>query len=79
MSEEDAKKAGYRAARKTKEIYERKLIARFITVLFSLSLLSGMAMAQARLLRQSAQDPRRESCAPAADLVDLNTATKDSS
>jgi DNA uptake protein ComE-like DNA-binding protein len=61
----------------------RKLIARVvvrtITALFALSLMSGMAMAQA-----AAKDPKApkaaktaKASAPAADLVDLNTATKD--
>ena len=57
----------------------RKLIARFITVLFSLSLLSGMAMAQAAAApAKDAKAPKTaKAAAPAADLVDLNTATKD--
>jgi len=57
----------------------RKLIARFITVLFSLSLLSGMAMAQAAAAPGKAPKTAKtaKAAAPAADLVDLNTATKD--
>jgi len=57
----------------------RKLIARFITVLFSLSLLGGMAMAQAAAApAKDAKAPKTaKAAAPAADLVDLNTATKD--
>ena len=58
----------------------RKLIARVLTALLALSLLSGMAMAQG-----AADKPAKEKKAakmdkmakPAADLVDLNTATKD--
>src|SRR5882724_13458883 len=57
----------------------RRLIARFITVLFSLSLLGGMAMAQAAAApAKDAKAPKTaKAAAPAADLVDLNTATKD--
>ena len=52
-----------------------KLIARFISALLALSLMSGMAMAQAAA---TAKDPKAaKAAAPAADLVDLNTATKD--
>jgi competence protein ComEA len=53
-----------------------KLIARFISALLALSLMSGMAQAAA-----TAKDPKAaktaKAAAPAADLVDLNTATKD--
>src|SRR5882672_7141098 len=57
----------------------RKLIARFITVLFSLSLLSGMAMAQAAAAPAKAPKTAKtaQAAAPAGELVDLNTATKD--
>jgi len=61
----------------------RKLIARFvtgtITALFALSLISGMAMAQAAAPAKAAKAPKaaKAAPAPAADLVDLNTATKD--
>ena len=58
----------------------RKLIARFITVLFALSLMSGMAMAQAAAApakAPKAAKAAKAAAAPAADLVDLNTATKD--
>jgi DNA uptake protein ComE-like DNA-binding protein len=61
----------------------RKLIARFITALFALSLMSGMAMAQAAAPAKAAKAPKAAKAAkaapaaPAADLVDLNTATKD--
>jgi len=52
-----------------------KLIARFISALLALSLMSGMVMAQAAA---TAKDPKAaKAAAPAADLVDLNTATKD--
>jgi len=58
----------------------RKLIARFITALLALSLMSGMAMAQtAAAPAKAAKAPKaaKAAPAPAADLVDLNTATKD--
>jgi DNA uptake protein ComE-like DNA-binding protein len=60
----------------------RKLIARFITALFALSLLSGMAVAQAAAkpakAAKAAKAPKAaKATAPAADLLDLNTATKD--
>src|SRR5882672_6673555 len=59
----------------------RKLIARFVAALFALSLLSGMAMAQAAAApAKAAKAPKAAKAAktaPAADLVDLNTATKD--
>jgi len=58
-----------------------KLIARFVAALFALSLLSGMAMAQAAAApAKAAKAPKAAKAAktaPAADLVDLNTATKD--
>jgi competence protein ComEA len=54
----------------------RKLIARILSALFALSLMSGMAMAQ-----MDKKDPKAtkdaKATAPAADLLDLNTATKD--
>jgi len=61
----------------------RKLIARLITALFALSLMSGMAMAQAAAKpAKAAKAPKAaktaaKPAAPAADLVDLNSATKD--
>lgn len=58
----------------------RKLIARLITALFALSLMSGMAMAQAapaKAKAPKAAKAAKPAAAPAADLVDLNTATKD--
>jgi competence protein ComEA len=55
-----------------------KLIARFISALLALSLLSGMAMAQAAATAKDPKAPKAaKAAAPAADLVDLNTATKD--
>jgi competence protein ComEA len=55
-----------------------KLIARFISVLLALSLMSGMAMAQAAATAKDPKAPKAaKTAAPAADLVDLNTATKD--
>jgi DNA uptake protein ComE-like DNA-binding protein len=59
----------------------RKLIARFISALLALSLMSGMAMAQAAATAKDPKAPKAaktaKAAAPAADLVDLNTATKD--
>ena len=55
-----------------------KLIARFISALLALSLMSGMAMAQAAATAKDPKAPKAaKAAAPAADLVDLNTATKD--
>jgi competence protein ComEA len=55
-----------------------KLIARFISTLLALSLMSGMAMAQAAATAKDPKAPKTaKTAAPAADLVDLNTATKD--
>ncbi len=60
----------------------RKLITRFVTALFALSLMSGMAMGQAAAAPAKAPKAAKAAkadkmAAPAADLVDLNTATKD--
>jgi DNA uptake protein ComE-like DNA-binding protein len=59
----------------------RKLIARLMTALFALSLMSGMAMSQAAAPTKDPKAPKAaktaKAAAPAADLVDLNTATKD--
>jgi len=61
----------------------RKLIARIITALLALSLMSGMAMAQAAAAEakeKAAKTTKAKAdkmAAPAADLVDLNSATKD--
>ena len=58
----------------------RKLIARVLTALLALSLLSGMAMAQgaaAKPAKEKKAAKMDKMAKPAADLVDLNTATKD--
>ena len=59
----------------------RKLIARFVTALLALSLMSGIAMAQAATPAKDPKAPKAaktaKAAAPAAALVDLNTATKD--
>ncbi len=60
----------------------KNLIARITTALFALSLLSGMALAQATPApAKAAKAPKAaktaKTAAPAADLVDLNSATKD--
>jgi len=55
-----------------------KLITRLISALLALSLMSGMAMAQAAATAKDPKAPKAaKTAAPAADLVDLNTATKD--
>ena len=55
----------------------RKLIARVLTALLALSLFSGMAMAQAAAAKPAKAAKADKMAKPAADLVDLNTATKD--
>jgi DNA uptake protein ComE-like DNA-binding protein len=59
----------------------RKLIARFISALLALSLMSSIAMAQAAATAKDPKAPKAaktaKPAAPTADLVDLNTATKD--
>src|ERR1700692_2736192 len=61
-----------------RRLMKPKLIARFISVLLALSLMSGMAMAQAAATAKDPKAPKAaKTAAPAADLVDLNTATKD--
>ena len=59
----------------------RRLIARFTTALLALSLMTGMAMAQAAAPAKDPKAPKAtkttKATAPAAELVDLNTATKD--
>ena len=63
----------------------RKLIARVLTALLALSLFSGMAMAQGAAAAPAKEKPAKAAkmakadkmAAPAADLVDLNSATKD--
>jgi len=49
----------------------KHFMTRILIVLFALSLLSGMAVAQA------AKTPAKTSTAASADLLDINTATKD--
>ena len=60
---------------------KNNLFARCITAFFALSLMSGMAMAQAAAPAKDPKAPKAakmaKTAAPAADLVDLNTATKD--
>lgn len=63
----------------------RNLIARILTALFALSLMSGMAIAYAAPAKDKAPKAAKAAktaktakpAAPAADLVDLNTATTD--
>jgi competence protein ComEA len=55
----------------------RKLIARVLTALLALSLFSGMAMAQDAAKKPAKAAKADKMAKPAADLVDLNSATKD--
>ena len=58
----------------------RKLIARVLTALLALSLFSGMAMAQgaaAKPAKEKKAAKMDKMAKPAADLVDLNSATKE--
>jgi competence protein ComEA len=48
-----------------------RILSRALAALFALSLISGMAVSQA------AKTPATTTAAPAASLVDINTATKD--
>ena len=48
----------------------KNLIARILVILFALSLTSGMALAQTKTTKAAKS-------APAADLLDINSATKD--
>ena len=52
------------------------LITRILIALFALSLVTGMAAAQAKADKKAAKAPAA-AAAPAADLLDINTATKD--
>lgn len=49
----------------------RKFMTRILVAFFALSLISGMAVAQA------AKKPAKAATAAAADLLDINSATKD--
>ncbi len=51
----------------------KNLIARILVTLFALSLMSGMALAQAKTAKKTA----KAAPAAAADLLDINSATKD--
>ena len=57
----------------------KHVIARFLTALLALSLLGGMAVAQDAAAKpaKAAKTKTAKAAAPAADLVDLNSATKD--
>lgn len=52
----------------------KNLITRILVALFAFSLLSGMALAQAKPAKKSA---KTAAAAPAADLLDINSATKE--
>jgi len=51
----------------------KNLLAKVLVALFALSLTSGMAFAQAKTKKA----PKADTMAPAADLLDINSATKD--
>ena len=51
----------------------KNLLARVLVALFALSLTSGMAFAQAKTKKAD----KATTMAPAADLLDINSATKD--
>src|ERR1700675_2093493 len=52
----------------------KSLITRILIALFALSLISGMALAQDKAAEKPA---KAAAAAPAADLLDINSATKD--
>ena len=52
----------------------KSLITRILIVLFALSLMSGMALAQDKAAKKPA---KAAAATPAADLLDINSATKD--
>lgn len=53
----------------------KNLIARILVALFALSLMSGLAMAQDKAAKKTTKTPAAE--APAGDLLDINSATKE--
>jgi competence protein ComEA len=53
----------------------KSFITRVLIALFALSLMSGMAAAQDKAAKKPAKAPA--AAAPAADLLDINSATKD--
>jgi DNA uptake protein ComE-like DNA-binding protein len=53
----------------------KSLIGKILIALFALSLMSGMALAQDKAAEKSGKAAAAE--APAADLLDINTATKE--
>jgi competence protein ComEA len=52
----------------------KNLMTRILIALFALSLMSGMAMAQAKSTKKAAKP---EAAAASADLLDINSATKE--
>jgi competence protein ComEA len=52
----------------------KNLITRILIALFALSLMSGMAFAQAKSAKKAA---KTETAAASADLLDINSATKE--
>jgi len=56
----------------------KSLITQIVVVLFALTLMSGMASAQAKAKTKTSTAPKAEAAAAnSADLVDLNSATKE--
>jgi competence protein ComEA len=53
----------------------KSVITRFLIALFALSLMSGMALAQDKAAKKPAK--AAAAATPAADLLDINSATKD--
>jgi DNA uptake protein ComE-like DNA-binding protein len=54
----------------------KSLIARILVTLFTLSLMNSWALAQDKATKQTAKAPAAAAM-PAADLLDINTATKE--
>jgi competence protein ComEA len=54
---------------------QKRLIARILVALFALTLMSGMALAEGKSTKKPAK--AAAAAAPAADLLDINTATKE--
>ena len=55
----------------------RSLITRLVVALFALTLMSGVVYAQDATAKPAAKRQRNATAAPAADLLDINSATKE--